>query len=108
VGLLTLAMPQITAMMLLVCIAAWAIVMGLFEIVTSVRLRKELEGEFWLGLAGVLSVAFGVFILARPAAGALSVAWLIGAYAIVFGLILVVSALEARWLVRTTINRMRS
>jgi uncharacterized membrane protein HdeD (DUF308 family) len=53
-------------------------------------------------------VAFGVFILARPAAGALSVAWLIGAYAIVFGLILVVSALEARWLVRTTINRMRS
>jgi uncharacterized membrane protein HdeD (DUF308 family) len=108
VGLMALMTPQITAMVLLMYIAAWAIVTGLFEIFTAVVLRKEIEGEFWLGLAGLLSVAFGVFVIARPAVGALSLLWLIGAYAVVYGLILVVRALETRWMVRTVAGKLRS
>jgi uncharacterized membrane protein HdeD (DUF308 family) len=107
VGLITLFSPQVTGVALLFYIAIWAIVNGLFAIVTAVRLHKEMEGEFWLGLGGLVSVAFGVFVLARPGAGALSILWLIGTYAIVFGLILVVAAVEMRWIVRAA-NRLRS
>lgn len=100
VGLLTLFSPGITALALLFWIAIWAICTGLFELIAAVRLRKDIEGEFWLGLAGLLSVAFGVFILARPGAGLLSVLWLVGTYALVYGLVLVVAAFEARGFVR--------
>jgi uncharacterized membrane protein HdeD (DUF308 family) len=96
VGILTLFHPQITTLVLLTYIAIWAIATGLLEIITAIRLRRVIEGEFWLGLAGLISVAFGVFILARPGEGALSLLWLIGAFAIVFGLALVVAAFETR------------
>ena len=100
VGLLTLFSPQITAFVLLVWIAIWAIATGILEIITSVRLRKEIQGELWLGLAGFISVAFGVFVLARPGEGALSVLWAIAFYAIVFGMVLIVRAFEARSFVK--------
>jgi uncharacterized membrane protein HdeD (DUF308 family) len=96
VGLLTLINPQITASVLLIYIAAWAIVTGLLEIAASIRLRKEIRGEFWVALAGLVSVAFGVFLLARPGIGALSLLWAIAFYAIVFGMVQVVMAFEAR------------
>jgi len=100
VGLLTLFSPGITTMVLLAWVAIWAMATGLFEMIAAVRLRKEIEGEFWLGLAGLLSVAFGIFILARPGAGMLSVLWLVGTFAMVYGLILVVAAFETRGFVR--------
>jgi uncharacterized membrane protein HdeD (DUF308 family) len=100
VGLLTFSFPGITAITLLLFIAIWAIVTGLIEIVQAVQLRREIEGEAWLGLAGLLSVAFGVFLLVRPAAGALAVLWLIASYAIVFGTILVILAFETRTFAR--------
>ena len=96
VGLLTLFSPQITAYVLLICIAFWAIATGLIDLVAAVRLRHEMQGEFWLGLAGLASVAFGVFVLARPGAGALSVLWAIAFYAMVLGVTLVVMAFEMR------------
>lgn len=95
-GLLMLFSPQITALVLLVFIAIWAIATGILEIIASVRLRKEIQGGFWLGLAGFISVAFGVFLLARPGEGALSLLWAIAFYAMVFGMILIVRAFEAR------------
>jgi uncharacterized membrane protein HdeD (DUF308 family) len=100
VGLVTLFTPQITAFALLICIAIWAIVTGVLEIIASIQLRKEIQGELWLGLAGVVSVAFGVFLLARPGLGALSLLWVIALFAIVFGLVQVVRAFEARNFVR--------
>jgi uncharacterized membrane protein HdeD (DUF308 family) len=100
VGLFALFTPQLSSMVLLVCIAIWAIVTGLLEIAIAFRLRKVMEGEFWLGLGGLVSVLFGTFLLARPAAGAFALMWLIGVYAIALGLILIVAAIEARWLVR--------
>jgi uncharacterized membrane protein HdeD (DUF308 family) len=96
IGLLTLASPQITASALLIYIAVWAIITGLLEIAASIRLRKEIHGEFWVALAGLVSVAFGVFLLARPGVGALSLLWAIAFYAIVVGMVHVVMAFEAR------------
>lgn len=88
-GALTLMWPGITGFALLMLIAGWAIVAGLFEIVGAIKLRKEIEGEWWLIATGVLSVLFGVLILMFPGAGALGIALAIGWFAIVYGAMLV-------------------
>jgi uncharacterized membrane protein HdeD (DUF308 family) len=95
-GILTFVWPGITALVLLVFIAAWAIVLGVFEIVGAIRLRKEIEGEWFLILNGVLSVLFGVVLLWRPGVGALAVIWIIGAYAIILGVVYVAFGLKLR------------
>ncbi len=100
VGLLTLFHPGVTALALLFYIAIWAVATGVLEIVAAIRLRKEIEGEWLLILAGVASVLFGVLLIARPEVGALAVLWLIAAYAIAFGVILVVLAFKARGFAR--------
>ena len=97
-GIVAFLYPAITAMVLLVIIAFAAIVRGVLEIAAGIRLRKEIEGEFWLILGGVLSIVFGVFLLLRPGVGALAVVWLIGGYAIVFGIIAMVLAYRLRGL----------
>jgi uncharacterized membrane protein HdeD (DUF308 family) len=88
--------PGLTAFALLFIIAFWAIATGDFEITLAIRLRKEIEGEWALGLSGLLSVVFGALLVARPGAGALALVWLIGAYAIVFSVLLFVVALKLR------------
>ena len=95
-GIVTFMYPGITAIVLLVIIAFAAIVRGVFEIAAGIRLRKEIEGEFWLILGGVLSIVFGVFLLLRPGVGALAVVWLIGGYAIVFGIIAMMLSFRLR------------
>ncbi len=96
VGVLTLMNPAITSLALVFYVAIWAVATGLLEIVAAIRLRKEIRGEFWLVLAGIVSVAFGVLVMARPGVGALAVLWLIALYAIVFGVTLLVLAFSAR------------
>ena len=86
-GIVTFAWPGITALFLLFLIAAWAIVAGIFEIIAAIRLRKEIEGELWLALSGIVSVIFGVLLFVRPGTGALTVVWLIGSYAVFFGIL---------------------
>jgi uncharacterized membrane protein HdeD (DUF308 family) len=86
-GIVTFMYPGFTALLLLYFIAAWHIVRGIMEIVVAFQLRKEIEGEGWLMAAGLLSILFGVFLYARPGAGALALLWMIGAFSIVFGII---------------------
>jgi uncharacterized membrane protein HdeD (DUF308 family) len=100
-GVVAFAMPGITALILLILIASWAIVTGVFEIVAAIQLRKEIKGEWLLALAGVASILFGVLLFINPGAGALTVVWLIGAYAIVFGALLIALGLRLRGLVRS-------
>ena len=88
-GIVTFIWPGMTALVLLLFIAAWAVVMGIFQIIAAIRLRKEIQNEWLLGLSGVLSVLFGIIMFAQPGAGALAVIWVIAAYAIVFGVLLV-------------------
>jgi uncharacterized membrane protein HdeD (DUF308 family) len=95
-GTLTFVWPGITALMLLMFIAAWSIVMGIFQIVTAIQIRKLIDKEWLLGLSGVLSVTFGVLMFIYPQAGALAAIWVIGAYAIVFGLLLIALGLRLR------------
>lgn len=103
-GILAFIWPDITALVLLLLIGAWAIVTGVLEIIAAVRLRREIEGEWVLALAGLASIVFGALVFINPSAGALAVVWLIGAYAIIFGIALLVLAwrLRAVWEGRRT------
>ena len=98
VGVYTFIYPGITAVALLYLIATWAIFRGVFEIVTAIQLRKEIRNEWMLIIAGILSVAFGVALVAQPGAGALAVVWIIGTYAFIFGLVMIVLAFRLRGL----------
>jgi len=95
-GLVTLFWPGLTALALLYVIAAWALVTGLFEIVTAIRLRKVLHDEWLLVLGGLASIGLGVLLMAYPGTGALALVLWIGAYAMVFGVLLVGLAFRLR------------
>ena len=95
-GLLTFGSPDITALVLLTFIAAWSIITGIFEIVTALRLRKLIENEWLMILSGVVSIIFGILLIAQPGAGAISIVWLLGAYALFFGILTLVLAFRLR------------
>ncbi|WP_423456170.1 HdeD family acid-resistance protein [Ottowia sp. VDI28] len=95
-GVMTFAVPGITGLVLLMYIAAWAVVTGVLQIMAAIRLRKEIEGEWLLGLGGLASVVFGGLMIWNPGAGALAVAWLIAAYAFIFGVLMVLLAFRVR------------
>ena len=95
-GILTFLWPSITAMVLLYLIAFWAIFTGVLEIVAGVRLRQAISNEVLLILMGILSILFGLFILIFPGAGALAVVLWIGAYAFLFGIMLIALGFRLR------------
>jgi uncharacterized membrane protein HdeD (DUF308 family) len=95
-GVITFVWPGITTLALLWLIAAWVLVTGVLEIVAAVRLRREMEGEWLLALSGVLSVVFGILLIVWPTAGAVTVVWLIGIYAVVFGVAVIALSLRLR------------
>jgi uncharacterized membrane protein HdeD (DUF308 family) len=88
--------PEITALVLLYVVAFWSIAVGVVQLLAAIRLRQEIEGEFWLGLGGVLAILFGLYLVLFPGAGLVSLAWLVGVWAIVFGIAGVALGLRLR------------
>jgi uncharacterized membrane protein HdeD (DUF308 family) len=84
-GVITFAWPGLTALSLLYLVAFWAIATGGFQVVAAIALRRELDGEFWMALGGIASIAFGALLIASPGAGLISLVWLVGIWAVVFG-----------------------
>jgi uncharacterized membrane protein HdeD (DUF308 family) len=96
VGVLTFIWPGVTALALLYLIAAWAVITGVLEIVAAITLRKEIDNEWLLGLSGLVSVILGVLLVFQPAAGSLAVIWMMGAYALIFGILLIALSFRLR------------
>ena len=96
VGVLTFIAPGLTAVGLLLYIAAWALATGVLSIVAAIRLRREITGEVWLVLSGIASIAFAAILLWNPMAGALSLIWVIGAFALLTGVMMIVLGVEVR------------
>ena len=91
-GLVTFFYPDLTALVLVYIIAAWAVITGVLELFVAIRLRRVIQNELWLILGGVASLVFGFVLFAAPGAGALALVWLIGTYAIIFGVLLIALA----------------
>jgi uncharacterized membrane protein HdeD (DUF308 family) len=99
-GILALVWPGITAFVLLMLIAAWAVATGVLEIVAAFALRRELKGEWAYVLTGAISVIFGILLFAWPVSGAVAIVWLIGLFSILFGAAMVGAAFRLRRLGR--------
>lgn len=99
-GVLAIAWPDITELAMLFLIAGWCVVTGVFEIAAAVRLRKHIKEEWLLGLDGVLSILLGLALAFMPVAGLLVVAWWVGAWALVSGVLMLVLAFQLRSLAR--------
>ena len=95
-GVVTFLRPNMTALVLLAFIAAWALFTGFLQILAAIRFRKFITNEWMLVLSGALSVVFGALLLARPGAGAMAVVWIIGGYAVLFGLFLTMLGLRLK------------
>jgi uncharacterized membrane protein HdeD (DUF308 family) len=87
-GILTLMNPFATGVTLIYLVAIWALLAGLLEIILAIRLRKVITGEGWYILGGLLTVVFGILLIANPIAGAITLTWIFGFYTIVIGIML--------------------
>lgn len=95
-GVLALVAPEAVITFAMYYIAFWALITGVLQIATAIRLRKEIQGEWMLILAGALSVVFGVLVIAQPVISLISILWLIGLYALFFGVLLIGLAFKVR------------
>jgi len=96
IGIITFRWPGVTTFVLLAFIAAWAIITGVMEIFEAIELRRVIDNEWLLILSGAASVLFGVLLLLFPSGGALALVWLIGIFALIFGILLLVLSWRLR------------
>ena len=101
VAALAFLWPGATTLFIVFLIAARAVVVGVLEIGATFR-GRELDHRWLLGIAGVVSVAFGVLLFAEPATGGIAIGWAIGAYAVISGIVLAAAGLRLRSTVRVT------
>lgn len=95
-GVIAVIHPDLTALVLVLLMGANAIVTGILDIVLAIRLRRAIRGEWVLMLAGLVGIAFGIFVFLFPAAGALAMVWLISLYAMITGFLLLFMAWRVR------------
>ncbi len=97
VGTIAMAHPALTTLVLIMLIGANALVSGVVDIIIAVRVRKYIHGEWLLALSGIASIVFGLVVFVFPlGAGALALAWLIGVYALITGIILIALSVRVR------------
>jgi len=104
-GVIAFIWPGAAALAFLSIIAAWAILVGILQIVSAIRLRQEIENEWSLGLGGLASVVFGVLLVVWPRSGLVTISWIVGIYAIAFGVMLIVLGSRLRGLNKTIQQR---
>ena len=95
-GILVIAWPDVTAVAAMYFLAAWMVVTGVIGIVYALRVRQEISNEWLIIITGVISVMLGIYFFAFPGDGALSLIWVIGIYAIIVGVLLVIFSFRAR------------
>ncbi|SEH02469.1 Uncharacterized membrane protein HdeD, DUF308 family [Nonomuraea solani] len=95
-GIVAFIWPGLSSLALLFIIAFWAILTGVAEVVAGIQLRKVIDNEWMLIVGGVLSVIFGLLLLGWPGAGLLSLLWLIGVFAIMYGIAMIVLSIRVR------------
>ena len=96
VGLLTFHAPGITALALVIYIAAWALMIGATEIALAIKMRREIKGEWFLILMGLASIIFAGLLLWNPIAGAAALIWIIAWYAVIFGVLAIIFGFRLR------------
>jgi uncharacterized membrane protein HdeD (DUF308 family) len=96
IGVAAMLRPDIGAGALVTLIAVWCLLSGVFELFGAIKLRKEIDNEWMLALAGIVSIGLGVLMLVNPTAGAISLMWWVGIYAALFGAFLVFLAFRLR------------
>lgn len=95
-GVIALVLPELATLVLIYMIASWAVITGILEIVAAIRLRNEITNEWMLGLGGLVSIALGVLLFLQPVAGSIAIIWTIAAYALIFGILLVILGFRLR------------
>jgi uncharacterized membrane protein HdeD (DUF308 family) len=98
IGIYTFFYPGVTAIALLYFVAVWALVRGIFEMVTAIQLRKEISYEWALVISGLISIILGIVLIANPREGALAMVLVIGAFVLLFGVMTIVLAFRVRGL----------
>jgi uncharacterized membrane protein HdeD (DUF308 family) len=96
VGLLTFHAPAITALALVVYIAAWALMIGATEIALAIKMRREIKGEWFLILMGLASIIFAGLLLWNPLAGAAALIWIVAWYAVIMGVLAIIFGFRLR------------
>lgn len=95
-GIIALVLPDVTLLALTYLAAAWALITGIFEIIAAIRLRREIEGEWLMVLTGIASIGLGVLLILLPGPALTAFIWIVGIYAIIFGLLLIFLAFRIR------------
>jgi len=95
-GAMTLFNPTAMGIAWIYLISIWAIVTGIFEIITAIRLRKEIKGEVWLIIGGIISIIFGLLILFNPLAGAVAIGFIVGVFAVIFGIVFIAFSIKLK------------
>jgi uncharacterized membrane protein HdeD (DUF308 family) len=96
VGVVAVMWPASAAVALIWVIGAWAIIAGALEIASAIRLRRVIEHEWMLAMAGALTIVLGLVLLYRPLVGGLAIMWWLGSYAILFGALMIGLGLRLR------------
>jgi uncharacterized membrane protein HdeD (DUF308 family) len=94
-GVAAAAWPAITVVVFVAVVAAWALITGGLMFAAALNVDGA-HGRWWLVLGAVASVVYGIMLVLAPAIGALVLTWWIGAYALVFGIAMLVFAFNLR------------